>query len=887
MDFTKIADRLNRIWLTLKTPPPSSPQTSAVVVAGDNAAAPTSTTTSAAAAAAISTGAGGDHQHQPQSPIAEEVGGGDVKSTGDKENSDMSASAAAATASKLVKSAYPKQQMIQLHHSNQPYSVPGQQFSLPLGSPAPGPPPPQPPPHLPLNISSGGGGGAYAGGGGNASSTTTTNTSSATSSAFSSQTASPAHPHPHHPPHLPLQHQSSAGAGFGGLPPHPPLTGVSSSSGGASSFPHYQQQQQQQNHHHHQHSILVNSSSQPIMTNQHSSSRGQHQQHHHHHHSTSTSSVTSPHNLFTLSGGGGGGSNSTASNSPSSVVSPTPPTPSSSHYPPQSHHGHHPHSHHHPHHPHHAHHPPPLSAGASLPPLTPSHGGSSFSAAQTPESPSLSSSGFKRQLSLNIFRKGFGAGGGGGGGGRGLQLDFSGRRDRPSFSGTPSHQGQNASSSSSVTGTPLFGGAADSNLIDYHSLSPRPRPKNLGLSNSHDNLIGKNVSLFSNNNNNNSSSNQAGGSPFGGLSFGGSSRQQQQQQQHRSPQVAFDFTNSPVRGGGGGGGGGGVNHARSQIFYPNPSSSRLKEEFASKNNRTIKLGGKQYENIKEDDFQRLSELGAGSFGKCAAAATRTTTSTSSTTWSCCGSALTLRTSSSVTGYYIMETEVWIFMELMTTCFDRLLKRLGAETRVPEQIIGKIVVSTVSTLDYLKDRHGVIHRDIKPSNILINRQGVIKLCDFGISGRLIDSKAHSRSVGCAAYMAPERIQPPDSTGSYDIRSDVWSLGITLVEIATGRFPYQDFKSDFELLSKVIQEEPPTLSTAAGFSPDIKNFIDKCLTKDYTKRPKYKELMATRFYLDYLDRSVDVADWFRCAYDESESSTRTSTSSLASSGQVNHF
>lgn len=59
---------------------------------------------------------------------------------------------------------------------------------------------------------------------------------------------------------------------------------------------------------------------------------------------------------------------------------------------------------------------------------------------------------------------------------------------------------------------------------------------------------------------------------------------------------------------------------------------------------------------------------------------------------------------------------------------------------------------MKALSYLKDNHGVIHRDVKPSNILIDERGNIKLCDFGISGRLVDSKAKTRSAGCAAYMA---------------------------------------------------------------------------------------------------------------------------------------
>ena len=75
---------------------------------------------------------------------------------------------------------------------------------------------------------------------------------------------------------------------------------------------------------------------------------------------------------------------------------------------------------------------------------------------------------------------------------------------------------------------------------------------------------------------------------------------------------------------------------------------------------------------------------------------------------------------------------------------------------------------------------MMNLDVKPSNILIDEQGNIKLCDFGISGVLIESTAKTRSAGCAAYMSPERIDPLDpQKPDYDIRADIWSLGISLV------------------------------------------------------------------------------------------------------------
>ncbi|XP_060068127.1 dual specificity mitogen-activated protein kinase kinase 7-like [Ylistrum balloti] len=211
------------------------------------------------------------------------------------------------------------------------------------------------------------------------------------------------------------------------------------------------------------------------------------------------------------------------------------------------------------------------------------------------------------------------------------------------------------------------------------------------------------------------------------------------------------------------------------------------------------------------------------------------------------------------GTFITDSEVWICMELMATCLDKLLKK--TKRPIPEAILGMMAVAIVKALNYLKEEHGVIHRDVKPSNILLDERGTVKLCDFGISGRLVDSKAKTRSAGCAAYMAPERIDPPDpQRPDYDIRADVWSLGITLVELATGEFPYKNCKTDFEVLTKVLQEDPPLLPPGKEFSHEFCSFVRDCLTKDYKKRPKYKKLIEHKFIKRYEKEEVDVAAWF---------------------------
>uniref|UniRef100_A0A8C9XUB3 mitogen-activated protein kinase kinase n=1 Tax=Sander lucioperca TaxID=283035 RepID=A0A8C9XUB3_SANLU len=215
------------------------------------------------------------------------------------------------------------------------------------------------------------------------------------------------------------------------------------------------------------------------------------------------------------------------------------------------------------------------------------------------------------------------------------------------------------------------------------------------------------------------------------------------------------------------------------------------------------------------------------------------------------------------GALFREGDCWICMELMATSLDKFYKFVycSLDDVIPEEILGKITLATVKALNHLKENLKIIHRDIKPSNILLDRNGNIKLCDFGISGQLVDSIAKTRDAGCRPYMAPERIDPSASRQGYDVRSDVWSLGITLYELATGRFPYPKWNSVFDQLTQVVRGDPPQLSNSdeRRFSPKFISFVNVCLTKDESKRPKYKELLKDPFIQMYEERSVDVASY----------------------------
>jgi mitogen-activated protein kinase kinase len=185
---------------------------------------------------------------------------------------------------------------------------------------------------------------------------------------------------------------------------------------------------------------------------------------------------------------------------------------------------------------------------------------------------------------------------------------------------------------------------------------------------------------------------------------------------------------------------------------------------------------------------------------------------------------------------------------------REVKKLGGRTG--EKVLGKIAEGVLNGLTYLHSKK-IIHRDIKPSNILLCRDGQVKLCDFGVSGEFGTKGDANTFIGTSYYMAPERI-----TGqSYTITSDVWSTGVTLLEVAQHRFPFpadgtemQPRAGLIDLLTYIVRQPIPKLKDEpeAGikWSDNFKYFIE-CWYVPYSPQFFYHQSFGSQ--------RIDIRIW----------------------------
>ncbi|ELK15777.1 dual specificity mitogen-activated protein kinase kinase 3 isoform X1 [Pteropus alecto] len=300
---------------------------------------------------------------------------------------------------------------------------------------------------------------------------------------------------------------------------------------------------------------------------------------------------------------------------------------------------------------------------------------------------------------------------------------------------------------------------------------------------------------------------------------------------------------------------------------PNPTPPR------NLDSRTfITIGDRNFE-VEADDLVTISELGRGAYGVVekvrhaqsgtimAVKRIRATVNTQEQKRLLMDLDVNMRTVDcfyTVTFYGALfrEGDVWICMELMDTSLDKFYRKvLDKNMTIPEDILGEIAVSIVRALEHLHSKLSVIHRDVKPSNVLINKEGHVKMCDFGISGYLVDSVAKTMDAGCKPYMAPERINPELNQKGYNVKSDVWSLGITMIEMAILRFPYESWGTPFQQLKQVVEEPSPQLP-ADRFSPEFVDFTAQCLRKNPVERMSYLELMEHPFFTLHKTKKTDI-------------------------------
>eukprot|EP00056_Hartaetosiga_gracilis_P006161 m.93691 g.93691 ORF g.93691 m.93691 type:complete len:872 (+) comp12394_c1_seq1:90-2705(+) len=196
------------------------------------------------------------------------------------------------------------------------------------------------------------------------------------------------------------------------------------------------------------------------------------------------------------------------------------------------------------------------------------------------------------------------------------------------------------------------------------------------------------------------------------------------------------------------------------------------------------------------------------------------------------------------GSYMWKNDLWIVMELCDGgALDDALIEL--ERGLEEQQIRAVTKQLLLALDHLHAHH-VIHRDLKAGNLLLTHKGEIKLTDFGVSAFMKGSKKKRDTfIGTPYWMAPEVIICENIRDRpYDVSSDIWSLGITLLELAETAPPFQDMHP-MRVLFKIPKVAPPTLQEPHLWSREFSDFLATCLRKDPASRPSIKELLDHEF------------------------------------------
>lgn len=188
------------------------------------------------------------------------------------------------------------------------------------------------------------------------------------------------------------------------------------------------------------------------------------------------------------------------------------------------------------------------------------------------------------------------------------------------------------------------------------------------------------------------------------------------------------------------------------------------------------------------------------------------------------------------GCFVVGYELWIIMEYLGggSCLD-IMKAIGT---LPEPVIAEVCKALLQGLGYLHGS-GKIHRDIKAANVLVGVEGDVKIADFGVAAQLSTTLSRRNTfVGTPFWMAPEVIDQR----AYSFPADIWSLGITIIEMAKGAPPLAHIHP-MKAIFNIPRAGPPRLDSS--FSPELRDFVSQCLQKNPEQRSTVAELKSHPF------------------------------------------